>query len=270
LPVGTAAPTIGRNVLRLSLFVALVAGCARPATHLRRDNARITGELDDARAELRRDKRKIRELETELIVLRDQHGHGAAGAPRLPVEVLGPDPDDEGDGGDAEPWATDGDVIAYDLELDDVDDLEYAPDDDPPPKPSKSSRKRAAEPDRVAAAYDAAVAKVRAKDHAAAVTALRAFVADHPRHELADNAQYWLGEVYYDAKDWARAIVEFRATIEGYPRGNKVPDAMLKLGYCHAALGDHAKARAALEAVIDTYPRTSPAALAARKLQELR
>ena len=103
----------------------------------------------------------------------------------------------------------------------------------------------------------------------AAITALRAFLDAYPRHDLADNAQYWLGEVYYDQKDWARATVEFRAVIERYPKGNKVPDAMLKLGYCFAAVGQPTKARAALEQVISVYPRSQPAQLAARKLEEL-
>ena len=69
-------------------------------------------------------------------------------------------------------------------------------------------------------------------------------VTRHPHHELADNAQYWLGEVYYDQKDYARALTEFRATVTAYPRGNKVADALLKVGFAYQALGEGAKARA--------------------------
>ena len=100
-----------------------------------------------------------------------------------------------------------------------------------------------------------------------AVAALRAFLRHYPRHDYADNAQYWLGEAYYAQKDYQHALVEFRATIETYPRGNKVPDALLKVGYCYQALGQADKARAVLEQVVNLYPKTEPAALAAKRLE---
>jgi tol-pal system protein YbgF len=308
----------GSLVLAAILLASVASGCAGPATQLRRENARLDEDVDQLRADLRREKRRARDLETENLVLRDkletyQVDAGRVGdVPTLPVEVLGPDEeigprDDDGevvvsvndDGteivyvGDA---AT-GDSVEVPDDLDlagDGGDLEYAPDDDerippmdadddPPRKkgPVKPARPKVAKArqgdratrgggDRAASAYEAAVAKVKAKDHDGAITALRAFLEAYPRHDLADNAQYWLGEVYYDAKDWARAVVEFRATARDYPRGNKVPDALLKMGFCFAALGQTAKARAALEQVIESYPRTQPAELAAKKLEELK
>lgn len=116
-------------------------------------------------------------------------------------------------------------------------------------------------------AYRAAVELVRGGDHAGAVTAFRAFLTTHPRHDYADNAQYWLGEAYYAQQDYARALVEFRTVIETYPRGNKVPDALLKVGYCYQALGQAEKARAVLEQVVNLYPKTEPAAIAAKRLE---
>ncbi|MCB9563491.1 MAG: tol-pal system protein YbgF [Kofleriaceae bacterium] len=319
-----------RHLAVLAVFLAVAtSGCAGPAANLRQDNARLQGDLGSARAELRRDRRRIHDLENENVVLRDRADTAAVaadrrGVPRLPVEVLAPDdgpgatppaadldPSLAGEyGDDARVVATtdDGTAIVYvgeaasghaveapdDLDLAFADDLEYAPDDDdevhaepapPPPRPKAHARPgRAKTRPRVAAAepaprparaddatdaYQAAVALVQAKAHADAITALRAFLDAYPRHDLADNAQYWLGEVYYDQKDWARATVEFRAVIERYPKGNKVPDAMLKLGYCFAAVGQPTKARAALEQVISVYPRSQPAQLAARKLEEL-
>jgi tol-pal system protein YbgF len=115
--------------------------------------------------------------------------------------------------------------------------------------------------------YRVAVELVRADRHDDAVAALRAFVAKYPRHDHADNAQYWLGEAFYAQKDYSRALVEFRKVIEVYPRGNKVPDALLKVGYCHHAIGQAEKARAVLEQVVNLYPKSEPAALAARRLE---
>jgi len=115
--------------------------------------------------------------------------------------------------------------------------------------------------------YRAAVELVRGGDHAGAVTALRAFLTKYPRHDYADNAQYWLGEAYYAQQEYPRALTEFRTVIETYPRGNKVPDALLKVGYCYQALGQAEKSRAVLEQVVNLYPKTEPAAIAAKRLE---
>ena len=115
--------------------------------------------------------------------------------------------------------------------------------------------------------YRTAVELVKSGGKDDAVAALRAFLRTYPRHDYADNAQYWLGEAYYAHKEYQHALVEFRATIETYPRGNKVPDALLKVGYCYQALGQPEKARAVLEQVVNLYPKTAPAALAAKRLE---
>jgi tol-pal system protein YbgF len=115
--------------------------------------------------------------------------------------------------------------------------------------------------------YRVAVDLVKAGNHDEAVAALRRFLAKYPRHDYADNAQYWLGEAFYAHKDYAQALTEFRNVIQIYPRGNKVPDALLKVGYCYQALNQTEKARAVLEQVVNLYPKTEPAALAAKRLE---
>jgi tol-pal system protein YbgF len=135
-------------------------------------------------------------------------------------------------------------------------------DRDPPAAPAPAPSNDAAASD-----YRAAVELVKAGQHADAIAALRAFLKSYPRHDYADNAQYWLGEAFYAQKDYPHALVEFRATIETYPRGNKVPDALLKVGYCYQALGKPDKARAVLEQVVNLYPKTEPAVLAAKRLE---
>jgi tol-pal system protein YbgF len=115
--------------------------------------------------------------------------------------------------------------------------------------------------------YRAAVELVKTSRYDEAVAALRGFIAAYPRHDYADNAQYWIGEAFYARKDYARALTEFRAVIEVYPRGNKVPDALLKVGYCYQALGQGEKAQAVLEQVVNLYPKSEPAMLAAKRLE---
>ena len=115
--------------------------------------------------------------------------------------------------------------------------------------------------------YRAAVELVKAARYDDALAALRAFIERYPRHDYADNAQYWFGEVFYAQKDYARALSEFRKVVEVYPRGNKVPDALLKVGYCYQAMGQGEKARAVLEQVVNVYPKSEPAMLAAKRLE---
>src|SRR5438874_5173624 len=76
-----------------AVFIALaLAACAGPATQLRRDNVALDRELQDARSELRKERRKNEDLSTENLVLRDQLGTATAdGVPKLPVEVMQPD-----------------------------------------------------------------------------------------------------------------------------------------------------------------------------------
>ena len=130
-----------------------------------------------------------------------------------------------------------------------------------------ASGERASATDVAGTEYRAAVDLLKGGKSDEAVAALRAFLVHFPKHDYADNAQYWLGEAFYAKKDFTKALVEFRATIETYPRGNKVPDALLKVGYCYQALGQADKSRAVLEQVVNLYPKTEPAALAAKRLE---
>lgn len=123
--------------------------------------------------------------------------------------------------------------------------------------------------DQAKVLYDQYMAKLQAGEHDAAATGFRAFVSEYPEHELADNAQYWLGESLYARKLYRDALAAFRAVVSRYPRGNKVPDALLKIGFCHLALGEAEPARTALARLIEMFPKSHPAALAAERLETL-
>jgi tol-pal system protein YbgF len=117
--------------------------------------------------------------------------------------------------------------------------------------------------------YRAAYESLRAGRHDEAERGFRDFVRRFPQHDYADNAQYWLGECFYDRKRFAEAAPEFRTVITRYPLGNKAPDALLKLGYCLVALGDAHKGRDVLAQVPEIYPGTEAARLAKERLAEL-
>jgi len=110
---------------------------------------------------------------------------------------------------------------------------------------------------------------LRQGKHDGAAEGFREFLRRYAGHDLADNAQYWLGECYYDTKDFPAAVREFRRVVERFPHGNKVPDALLKVGYSYLALGSIDAGKQTLEQLVRSYPRHETAALATTRLSEL-
>lgn len=93
------------------------------------------------------------------------------------------------------------------------------------------------------------------------------FLSKYPKSDNADNAQFWIGEIYYSEKFYAEAIMEYQKVIENYPDGNKVPASLLKQGLSFSNLGEEANARTFLEEVVKKYPSSSQAATARKKLE---
>ncbi|MDP7392670.1 MAG: tetratricopeptide repeat protein, partial [Alphaproteobacteria bacterium] len=52
-----------------------------------------------------------------------------------------------------------------------------------------------------------------------AENALKAFLERHPKHELADNASYWLGETHYARENFQEAIRVYYDAYKTYPKG---------------------------------------------------
>jgi tol-pal system protein YbgF len=117
--------------------------------------------------------------------------------------------------------------------------------------------------------YQTGIDQLQAGRHDQAVAAFRGFVKAHPGHDYADNAQYWLGECFYDRKEYSTALREFRKVAEKFPLGNKVPDALLKVAFSYLALGSARPARETLQEIVRSWPRLPAAALARAKLAEL-
>jgi len=108
--------------------------------------------------------------------------------------------------------------------------------------------------------YNAALATFRSREHGQAVLDFIDFIAKYPKHPLAGNAQYWIGEAYWAQRDYRQALVEFEKVSEYGP--GKAPDALVKIGLCHARLRDASRAEQAWQRVIREYPKSEAAALA--------
>lgn len=92
----------------------------------------------------------------------------------------------------------------------------------------------------------------------------------YPKSDNADNAQFWIGEIYYREKWYEKAILEYQKVIENYPQGNKVPASLLKQGFAFLNLGDKANSRLILQELVRKYPNTNEAKIAAEKIKELK
>lgn len=96
------------------------------------------------------------------------------------------------------------------------------------------------------------------------------FIRRFGRSENADNAQFWIGEIYYKEKWYEKAIVEYQKVIEKYPQGNKVKSALLKQGYAFDNIDDKHNAQLVLKELIRKYPDSKEAEIAKRKLETSR
>jgi tol-pal system protein YbgF len=119
------------------------------------------------------------------------------------------------------------------------------------------------------AAYVQAFEALKSSNYAASIAGFKQYLATYPTSDLADNAQYWLGEAYYVTHDYDDAAASFRAVGEQYPQSAKVPDALLKLGLTQIDQKKTADARATLRQVGQRFPGSDAAKLAAARLQTL-
>jgi len=104
----------------------------------------------------------------------------------------------------------------------------------------------------------------------AARSKFKELIERFPKSERADNAQFWIGEIYYREKWYEKAILEYQKVIENYPKGNKVPASLLKQGFAFLNLGDKANSRLILQELIKKYPKTNEANIAKDKLKNLK
>lgn len=138
-----------------------------------------------------------------------------------------------------------------------------------PAERSPASAVVSSDPKAGRAVYDAAFERLKQGEYEAAISDFRGFLKNHPGHDLADNAQYWIGEAYYVTRSFDKAKAEFGRVIEDHPRSAKVADATLKLGYIEDEQGRRAEAVKLLRRVREQWPDSSAARLATARLEQI-
>ena len=102
--------------------------------------------------------------------------------------------------------------------------------------------------------FDTARADYAAGQWSLAITGFDAFLKTFPRSEMADDAQFYIGETYYAQNRWTDAIAAYNQVIQNYPMGNAVPDAYYKRGLAQERLGQLDAARESWNTAVKNYP----------------
>ena len=107
--------------------------------------------------------------------------------------------------------------------------------------------------------YNFAFGLIKQADYPAAEAALRSFVQQHPNDTLAGNAQYWLGETYYERGLYGDAASAFAEGYKNYPKGAKAADDLLKLGMSLARANQKQNACVAFAQLDRDFPQPGAA-----------
>lgn len=106
--------------------------------------------------------------------------------------------------------------------------------------------------------YEKALNDLKANKLSDADAKFSQFLTTYPKDDLAGNAQYWLGEVYYKQQNFAKAAVAFKEGYSKYPEGTKGPDCLLKLGLSMKALGKRDEACTAFTNLPTIFGKVNP------------
>lgn len=111
-----------------------------------------------------------------------------------------------------------------------------------------------------------------------AVDNFRLYILNNPGGELADDAQFYLGECYFNRKEYLLAVAEFTQLVERYKYSELLIDGYYKIAHSYYKLSPRYErdqentemALRQLQEFIDSYPGTDYAQKATKNIDELR
>ncbi|MBF0126266.1 MAG: tol-pal system protein YbgF [Magnetococcales bacterium] len=132
----------------------------------------------------------------------------------------------------------------------------------PPPPVIKSSTPVAPPKD----AYEAAFLLLKQNKFEESLTAFQNYLKASPKDKMADNAQYWIGELHYAQRRFPEALMAFNQVLLRWPTSSKVPDSLLKIGFAFYELNDMENANNSLLRLVKDFPNSSSATVAKPRL----
>lgn len=117
--------------------------------------------------------------------------------------------------------------------------------------------------------YQSAFSDLRDGHYDSASAKFKQFMGAYPKHPLASNAQYWLGETYYVQGDYHEAARLFAQDYQNYPQGGKASASLLKLGMALSKLGKKGDACLSFAQLKKEFPNTAETRAAATDMKNL-
>jgi tol-pal system protein YbgF len=103
-----------------------------------------------------------------------------------------------------------------------------------------------------------------------AITGFDALLKQFPTSTAAAEAQFLIGESYWQEKKTSEAIAAYSAVIQNHPKSSFVSEAYYKRGVAQEAAGQLDAARASYEAAVKNYPDTPADTLSRQRLEGLK
>ena len=114
--------------------------------------------------------------------------------------------------------------------------------------------------------YQQAYSDFARKNYDLSVQGFQEYLRLYRDTDLADNAQYWVGECLQAQGKYEDAVTAFNALLRDFTDSDKIPDARYKKGVALEALGRKSQAVLEYRFVVERFPNSPAARLAREKL----
>jgi tol-pal system protein YbgF len=100
-----------------------------------------------------------------------------------------------------------------------------------------------------------------------AIEGFREVIKTYPTSPDAANAQFQIGESFYQNKDCRSAIPEYQKFVDTYKDSDRRHEGLFMLGVCYSDLNQRTNAQRAFERVVKEHPASASAMMAQQRLQ---
>jgi tol-pal system protein YbgF len=117
--------------------------------------------------------------------------------------------------------------------------------------------------------YETAWADYVGSQYNLAISGFENYVRTYGRTEQAGDAQYFIGESYYQQGMYKEAAAAYDRGISDYPNSKRIPDMYFKRGMALNALGQTDRARESWEFVVKNFPNSDAGRLSRQRLDQI-
>ena len=112
------------------------------------------------------------------------------------------------------------------------------------------------------------------KNYIKSVKMFEDFLIKYPNDQDVDNAQFWIGQAYFNQKNYFLSESAFRKVLRNYPHGEtrngyKSADSILMLGRIYTSRSRPIRARYYFKKVVELFPQSRSASKAKKELEAM-